>query len=155
MAENLAFARRFGRRSEVDFDTLLGQSDVMSIHIHMLPQNYHLFNDAIFSKMKDGAVLVNTSRGDIIDEDALLRALDSGKLAAFGADVLHDEWRENMGDSPVIRYAREHDNVIVTPHIGGCTVRSVKEARIFAARKLVHYLQTGEELCMPRTGEWS
>ena len=133
----------------VGFNTLLRESDSISIHIHMTPENHHLFNADALQKMKKKAVLVNTSRGDIVDENAVLEALESGSLAAYGADVLHDEWREDMGMSPLIRYARAHDNVILTPHIGGCTHRSLVEARIFSAKKLVHYLKTGEELKMP------
>ena len=133
----------------VDFDTLLAESDLISIHIHMEPRNYHLFNRETFAKMKDGAVLVNTSRGDVIDETALLEALESGKLAGFGADVLHDEWRADMRESPVVRYAETHPDVVITPHIGGATWTSLRDARAFSARKLVHYLQTGEELTMP------
>ena len=133
----------------VDFDTLLREADDISIHIHMLPENYHLFNEEVFGKMKDGAVVVNTSRGDLIDEDALLRALESGKLAAFGSDVLHNEWRDDMRESPVVQYAQTHANVVITPHIGGCTHKSMVDARNFTARKLVQYLQTGEELTMP------
>ena len=133
----------------VDHETLWRESDAISIHIHMLPENYHLFNDQVFARMKDGAILINTSRGDIIDEAALIRALDSGKLAAFGADVLHNEWRENMADSPVVQYAQTHDNVIITPHIGGCTYKSLWVARDFSAKKLAHYLTTGKELTQP------
>ena len=133
---------------EVDFETLLRKSDSISIHLHMLPQNYHLFNNETLATMKDGAVLINTSRGDIIDENALLRALESGKLAAYGADVLHNEWRKDMRESPLVKYAQTHDNVIITPHIGGCTKKSLWEARFFSARKLAHYLATGEELTM-------
>ena len=134
---------------QVDFDTLLQESDAISIHIHMTPENYHLFNAETFALIKDGTILVNTSRGDIIDETALLNALKSKKLTAFGADVLHDEWRADMRESPIIQYAQSHENVIITPHIGGCTFRSLVDARIFSARKLVHYLETGEELTMP------
>ena len=133
---------------EVDFETLLRESDAISIHIHMLPRNHHLFNRDVFARMKDGAYLVNTSRGDIIDEAALLSALESGKLAGFGADVLHDEWRADMGESPVVRYAQTHDNVVLTPHIAGATDTSIWEARAFTARKIAHYLETGEELRM-------
>ncbi len=129
----------------VDFGTLLAESDVISIHVHMTPENHHLFDAATFAKMKQGASLVNTSRGDIIDEAALIDALESGRLSSFGADVIHDEWRENMLESPIIRYAMEHENVIVMPHMGGGRNKT-REARAFSARKLVHFLQTGEEL---------
>jgi len=133
----------------VDLDTLLRQSDTISIHIHMTPENFHLFSEETFGKMKEGAVLVNTSRGDIIDADALIAALESGKIAAYGADVLHDECREDIVSAPLVQYARQHDNVVITPHIGGCTRKSLVDARIFSARKLVGFLLTGEELAMP------
>lgn len=132
----------------VDFDTLLRESDFLSIHVHMEPENYHLFNDLTFGLMKHGAILVNTSRGDIVDEAALIRSLKSGRLAAYGTDVLHDEWRVDMRQSPLVQYAMEHDNVVIVPHIGGCTLRSIVDARVFTAKKLVHYLQTGQELTM-------
>ena len=134
---------------QVDFDTLLSESGAILIHIHMTPDNYHLFDASVFDRMKPGAVLVNTSRGDIIDESAAIAALESGKLAALGVDVVHDEWREDMRTNPLIEYSATHDNVVVTPHIGGCTMHSVVRAREFSARKLVHYLKTGEELTMP------
>ena len=132
----------------VDFDTLLRESDALSIHIHMTPDNYRLFDAEAFGKMKPGAILINTSRGDIIDEEALLASLESGRLAAIGADVLHDEWRADMRQQPLVRYALTHDNVVLTPHIGGSTTRSIADALVFSARKLVHYLKTGEELTM-------
>ena len=132
----------------VDHQTLYRESDALSIHIHMLPENYHLINADVFAQIKPSAILINTSRGDIIDETALLDALDSGRLAAFGADVLHDEWRDDMSTNPVVRYAQTHDHVIITPHIGGCTSESIWGARIFSGRKLAHYLATGEELTM-------
>ena len=132
----------------VNFEALLAQSDAVTIHIHLTPDNHHLFDDTVLSKMKHGSVLVNTSRGDLIDENALLRALESGRLAAYGADVVHDEWRSNMLGSPVIRYAKDHRNVIITPHMGGATTRSIWEARVFSAKKLAHYLVTGQELTM-------
>lgn len=133
----------------VDFDTLLAESDVVTIHIHLIPENYHLFDAEVFAKMKDGASLVNTSRGDVIDEAALIDALASGKLHSFGADVIHDEWRADMRGSALVRYAMDHENVIILPHMGGGRNKT-REARAFAARKLVQYLETGEELAWPR-----
>jgi len=130
----------------VDIDTLLRESDAVSIHVHMKPENRHLFEANAFAKMKPGAILVNTSRGGIIDEAALCESLDSGRLAAFGADVIEGERLVDMNEAPMIQYARNHENVILTPHIGGCTTKSITGARVFSARKLVHYLKTGEEL---------
>ncbi len=130
----------------VDFEGLLAESDAISIHIHMTAENYHLFDERAFERMKEGAILVNTSRGDLIDEGALLRALESGRLGGFGADVLHDEWRGDMEKHPVIAYAREHGNVVITPHIGGATGYTISAARVFTAKKVVHYATTGEQL---------
>lgn len=132
----------------VDFATLLRESDVLTVHIHLTPENRRLFNRAAFAAMKPGGVLVNTSRGDLIDEEALLEALESGRLSAFGADVLSDEWRADMAAHPVVAYARTHENVVLTPHLGGSTCESVREARTFSARKLVHFFRTGDELSM-------
>jgi D-3-phosphoglycerate dehydrogenase / 2-oxoglutarate reductase len=135
----------------VDFDTLVRESDVISIHIHLTPENRRLFSREVLARIKPGAVLVNTSRGDLIDEPALLDSLESGRLSAFGADVLCNEWRENMAEQPVVAYAQTHDNLVLTPHLGGATSESVRDARIFSARKLAHFFQTGEELSMIKT----
>jgi phosphoglycerate dehydrogenase-like enzyme len=135
--------------TQVDFDTLLRESDAISIHIHLTPENRHLFNDSAFRKMKEGAVLINTSRGDIVDEAALLRALESGRLAAYGADVIHNEWQPQA--SSLIAYARTHENVVLTPHIGGKTRHGINAAREFMARKLAYFLKTGEVLSLPAT----
>ncbi len=126
---------------QVDFDTLLRESDAITIHVHLTPENYHLISTDQFARMKDGVFLINTSRGDIIDEEALLAALASGKVAAAGLDVIHDEWREDSRESPLVQYALEHDNLIITPHIGGCTHTSIADARIFAAQKLADFLR--------------
>jgi phosphoglycerate dehydrogenase-like enzyme len=137
-----------GGVTRVSFETLLRESDAVCIHIHLTPENRGLFNAEAFGRMKPGAILVNTSRGDIVEEGALLAALESGRLGAYGTDVVHDEWRASMGESPLVRYARGHSNVVITPHIGGNTDYSVRAARIFSARKLAHFLETGQELRM-------
>ncbi len=133
----------------VDFYRLLEESDVICIHVHMTKDNFHLFDSAVLARMKPGSILVNTSRGDIVDEAALINALETGNLSAYGADVVHDEWREHMEESPLIRYANDHENVIITPHIGGSTSFSLTNARVFTAKKLAHFLINGEELRMP------
>jgi len=125
----------------VDCDTLLRESDVLSIHIH-LQGNEGFIAGKEFAKMKTGALLVNTSRGGIIDEAAFLEALESGKLAGAGVDVIHGEWDPDLANHPLIRYARTHDNLIITPHIGGVTYESQDMALKHTVMKLRRFLES-------------
>ena len=109
---------------QVDFNRLLRNSDVVSIHVHLTDENRHLFNFDAFAKMKPTAVLINTSRGAIIDEAAMLNALSSGRLAGAGIDVIEGEWRTDLKNHPLIEYARSNQNLVISPHIGGATVES-------------------------------
>ena len=87
--------------------------------------------------------MINTSRGAIVDEAALLSALESGHLGGAGLDVINGEWDEDLFNHPLIRYARENMNLIISPHIGGSTVESIVGAREFVADKLYdHILST-------------
>ena len=126
----------------VDFDTLLRESDVICLHVHLREDTRNLLDREAFAKMKDGVVLVNTSRGGLIDEQAFLEALESEKVASAGVDVLCDtDWMEDVARHPLVRYAREHDNLVIVPHIGGNTVESIAGGRIFIAQKLAAYLR--------------
>jgi len=129
---------------QVDFDTLLRESDILSIHIHLTEENRGLIGREAFSKMKNGIVLINTSRGAIIDEEAFLEALESGKVGAAGLDVISGEWRSDLADHPLIRYAREHDNLLISPHVGGVAFEAQVMATGFAAKKLADYLRSYE-----------
>jgi len=125
----------------VDFDTLIKESDFITIHVHLSDQTRGMIDDTAFSKMKNGAFLINTSRGAIINENALLDALISGKLAGAGLDVICGEWDQNLDRHPLIQYANTHSNLIITPHIAGSTTESIEDARIFTAKKLANYLK--------------
>ena len=127
----------------VDLDTLLEQSDVFSIHIHLNEETAGFMDGEKFSKMKPGAILLNTSRGRIVNEPDLLAALESGQLGGAGLDVVDGErlTPDELHDHPVIAYAREHDTVIVVPHIGGSTMESLTGARIFLAEKMVNFMR--------------
>lgn len=92
--------------------------------------------------MKPGAVLINTSRGAIIDESAFLHALESGQLAGAGVDVIEGEWNDDLSRHPLIRYANDHQNLVISPHIGGVTFESQRMAYDHTARKLLNYLST-------------
>jgi D-3-phosphoglycerate dehydrogenase len=125
----------------VDFDTLFRESDVVSIHVHLTDANRKLVNRDALLKMKRGSIIINTSRGAVIDEPALLDALNSGHLAGAGLDVIEGEWEPNIRDHPLLRYLREHDNVVITPHIGGVTHESQRMAFAHTVKKLKDYLQ--------------
>src|SRR3990167_9423775 len=88
--ENPKVAEQLGFRF-VDLDTLLSESDVITLHLPLLPETEHFLNEAKFEKMKKGVVIINTSRGAIIDTRALIGALDCGKVGACGLDVLEGE----------------------------------------------------------------
>ena len=125
----------------VSYDDLLRKSDVLTIHIHLTEENRGLVDRESLRKMKPGAILINTSRGAIVDEEALLEALENGRLAAAGLDVVEGEWRDDLADHPLIRYARSHENLIVTPHVGGVTFESQAMAYTAAAQKIVDFFQ--------------
>jgi D-3-phosphoglycerate dehydrogenase len=86
--------------------------------------------------MKPGAWLINTSRGELLREEALLEALASRRLAGAAVDVLSGEISAGMAEHPLVAYAREHGNLIITPHIGGCTRESMEKTELFLAGKL-------------------
>jgi D-3-phosphoglycerate dehydrogenase len=94
----------------VDFETLLRESDYISLHVPLLPETQHLIGERAFSLMKPGVILVNTARGPIVDEMALLAALERGKVAAAGLDVFERE--PLSAESPL----RRHPRLLLTNH---------------------------------------
>jgi glyoxylate reductase len=94
----------------VTLDVLYAESDFISIHVPLVEDTHHLIDDAAFGKMKSDCVLVNTSRGPVVDETALVRALESRTIAAAGLDVYEHEPDLAPG-------LKALDNVVLTPHI--------------------------------------
>ncbi|QTA93096.1 2-hydroxyacid dehydrogenase [Desulfonema magnum] len=116
------------------FDELLQQSDVISLHTPSTRETFHLINEAAFKKMKTGVYLINTSRGEVIDEAALVSALRSGKVKGAGLDVYEFE--------PEITHELfSMENVILLPHIGSATTEARNKMSEMVARNVIAALE--------------
>jgi D-3-phosphoglycerate dehydrogenase len=123
---------------KVEFEELLKLSDVISIHVHLGKETESMFNEKVFNLTKNSAIVINTSRGKIVNEEDILKALAEKKIAGYGTDVLADEldFNKKFEDNALIEYAKKNENVIITPHVGGVTFESREATDIFIARKV-------------------
>jgi D-3-phosphoglycerate dehydrogenase / 2-oxoglutarate reductase len=119
----------------------VADADVVMVHASLTAETRNLVGAAEFGAMKRGAVLVNTARGAVIEENALLSALESGQLSGAALDVLADEEPEALMCNPLIEWARHHHNLIITPHIAGASLDAMAATEIFVAEKLAAVLQ--------------
>jgi D-3-phosphoglycerate dehydrogenase / 2-oxoglutarate reductase len=124
--------------------TALTNADVLSIHVPLSKETTHLIGAAEFHALKKGAIVLNTSRGAVLDEAALIDALERGHLGGAALDVIHDEYSPTSGlRDRLIGYAATHSNLLITPHLGGATHDSLEKVEIFMAEKLVRHLKSG------------
>jgi lactate dehydrogenase-like 2-hydroxyacid dehydrogenase len=114
------------RAESVPMDRLLAESDFVSLHVPLQPSTRHLINGASFAKMKRTAYLINTTRGPVVDEAALVEALTSGKIAGAGLDVYEYEPKVHPGLLPL-------KNVVLAPHIGSASVETRTKMSVMAA----------------------
>ncbi len=126
----------------VSFDDLLARSDFISVHAPLQPATRGLMNAKTFAKMKKGAFLINTARGPLVDEPALIAALDSGHLGGAALDVVMTE--PLAKDSPLIG----RDNVILTPHTAFYSVEALEELQTKCASDVARVL-SGEKAIYP------
>jgi D-3-phosphoglycerate dehydrogenase len=123
-------------------DDLLSSSDVISLHAPLTADTTHLLDDAAFAAMRDGVFVVNTARGGLVDTDALVRALDSGRVAGAALDVTDPE---PLPDDSTLR---TRDNVILTPHVAFYSTESMARLQSLAVEEARRALQ-GEALRSP------
>ncbi len=123
----------------VDFDTLIKQSDVLSVHIPSSPTTHHLINAEVLRKMKPSAILINTARGEIVDEGALIEALRTGRLGGAGLDTFEGE--PTRADNPLLHM----DQVVATPHSAGAVLDNVGNIVRHAFRN-IELFSNGQDL---------
>lgn len=121
--------RAAGNAEHVPFETLLATSDVLSLNLPLNPSTQHIISFSEFEKMKDGVVIVNTARGAVMDERALVEALKSGKVRSAGLDVFEDEPRPHPG-------LLENENVLLLPHMGTHTRETHKRMEVMVIENL-------------------
>jgi len=138
-----------------DLDTLLRESDIVSLHVPATPETYHLINRDTLSKMKRGALLINTARGSVVDTEALLWALEEGILAGAGLDVIEGEefikeesalLRMPVAEETLKKVVQAHlllrrENVVFTPHIAFNSHEAVQRILDTTLENLKAYLE--------------
>ena len=118
---------------KVSLNTLLRKSDIISLHVPLTEQTFHMIGDKEFEMMKNSAIIINTSRGPVIDEKALVDALKSGKIAGAGLDVYENE--------PIVeKELIELPNTLLLPHIGSATGETREKMAIIAAENVIAVL---------------
>jgi D-3-phosphoglycerate dehydrogenase len=120
-------------------EELVAASDFITLHVNFTPENKGMISKAVIKKFKDGCIFINTSRGELIDEAALVEGLKSGRIQAVGADVLTGE--PDSRSNPLWQYARDHENVIITPHIGGFCPEAVDKVVAFSCERILEYFR--------------
>jgi D-3-phosphoglycerate dehydrogenase len=120
---------------------LLNIADVVSLHVPETPATKYMFKAEQFAQMKPGSILMNASRGTVVDIDALAEALGSGKLLGAAVDVFPVEPKSN--DEEFVSPLREFDNCILTPHVGGSTMEAQENIGREVAEKLIMYSDNG------------
>ncbi|MFN2468609.1 MAG: NAD(P)-dependent oxidoreductase [Gaiellaceae bacterium] len=127
----------------VPLDRLLAEADVVSIHCTFDESTRGLIGERELRLMKATAVLVNTARGEITDERALLEALAGGRLAGAAVDTLAGERADgsHLHGNPLVEYARTHENLLILPHLGGATVEATARTQLYIAEKLAAHLR--------------
>jgi D-3-phosphoglycerate dehydrogenase / 2-oxoglutarate reductase len=127
----------------IELDELLGESDAVSLHCTYSAETEGLIGAAEFSAMRPGALFVNTARGEITDEAALLDALERGHLGGAAVDTLAGETPDgsHVRDNPLVAYARTHENLIVLPHLGGATREATERTQVYIAERLIEHLR--------------
>lgn len=126
----------------VEFDALLAESDFISLHVPLIPDTRRLFSLPAFKKMKPNAWIFNTSRGGIVDEADLARALDEGLVGGAVLDVLERE--PPAKDNPLLN----QDRVVLTPHIAGLTEEAQVNTSVLVAREVIKVLRGEPSLCV-------
>ncbi|MFA6429359.1 MAG: NAD(P)-dependent oxidoreductase [Patescibacteria group bacterium] len=130
--------------TRLPLEEVLSVSDIVSVHVALSPETTRMIAEPQFALMKQGAFFINTSRGQVVDETALLHALESGHLTGAALDVMEGEDGDgrHLATNPLREYAKTHDRLILVPHIGGATHESMGLTEDAIAADVLTYLSS-------------
>ena len=141
VTDRIQFSKlELGIAKQAPLEELLANSDIVSLLISYDTDNLKFLGAKEFEMMKRGSYFVNTSRGEMIDESALVDCLGTGKIKAAALDVLNNDsaWSNYISkDNAIFKYAQNNSNVILTPHMGGFGFASIQKTRAFVAEKFI------------------
>ena len=109
--------------------------DVISLHVHVTPETTYMINKKLLGVCNKNPYIINTSRGEIVNETDIVNALETGVISGYGTDVIENEF-DNIKDSIIINSMNKGENIIITPHVGGMTIEGQTKAYTWAINKL-------------------
>ena len=109
--------------------------DVISLHVHVTPETTYMINKKLLGVCNKNPYIINTSRGEIVNETDIVNALEAGVISGYGTDVIENEF-DNIKDSIIINSMNKGENIIITPHVGGMTIEGQTKAYTWAINKL-------------------
>ena len=124
---------KLNKYKKVNLKKLMQVSNVISIHAHVNKQTKYIINKKILKQASNKPLIINTSRGELVNEKHIIWGLKNGLISGYGTDVIEKEF-DNIKKSPIIKYINNF-NIIVTPHIGGMTYQGQSRAYNFAIKK--------------------
>ena len=134
-----AFAKQYDVTHAATIEDAVKDADFISVHMNLSDENRGFINKAFISKLKKGAVIINTARGGLVNEEDIAEACKSGQLGGYGADVLEEEPQKKGHPFPAI------DNIVITPHVGSRTFESVERQALRAVQNIVEFLKGGKD----------
>lgn len=135
----------------VDLDTLFRESDIITLHVPLLPETHHMVQKATLAKMKDGVVIINCARGELLDVEDLIEGIETGKIGALGLDVIeredglyHHDRRTDILKNQQMAYLRQFPNVVMTQHMAFFTDDAARSMVYCGVKSLVSFIQAGK-----------
>ena len=125
----------FPNQTKKSLENMFVNCDVISLHVHVTNETKYMINKKLLGLSKKDLYIINTSRGEIVNENNIVEALKNKKLSGYGTDVVEHEF-SNLKDSPIIKAMNKGENIIVTPHIGGMTIEGQTKAYKWSISKL-------------------